>query len=158
MVVNTNRHTITCNWVSWILLLPTITFQVILIHQLISKGDVNGLILHVIVTVLHIIYAIIKLNTWLFKGEIAQLVNHVFCMNLNWSITMNFLHYWYVFTGVTAVRFTLQSTHFFSESWVIWLMAPVSRSLWPNTKWPKNKRSYWQMRKPIFLYNNQIEG
>ena len=85
MVVDNNRKTLACNCVSWILLIPAIIFQVIQFPMLISEKDINGLILHGILNVLYISHAIVKLNFWVFKEEIVQLVNHILCINSVWG-------------------------------------------------------------------------
>ena len=85
MVVDTNRKTLACNCVSWILLIATVSFQVIQFPMLISEKDINGLILHGILTLLYISHAIVKLNFWLFKEVIVQLMNHILCINSVWG-------------------------------------------------------------------------
>ena len=85
LVVHTNRKIFICNCISWILLIPTIIFQFTQIPILIFKMNINGLILHGILTVVYISYAILKLNFWLFKEEIVQLMNHILCINPFWG-------------------------------------------------------------------------
>ena len=85
LLVHRTRKTVICNSISWILLIPTFIFQFIQFPILISKNNINGLILHGILTVIYVSYAILKLNFWLFKEEIAQLMNHILCINSVWG-------------------------------------------------------------------------
>ena len=104
MVVDTNPKVLICNWISWILLIPTIIFEFKQIPVLISDNDINGLILHGILTMFHVNLTIIKVNIWLFKEDMVQLVNHMLHINWTWGTIMNYLH---VYDTVDTVKLNM---------------------------------------------------
>ena len=91
MVVNTERKILSSNIISWIILSITIIFQLIQIPSLINRKDVHGTILQGVMTHLYIAYCIIKINIWIFKEDIAELMNNILFINTSWGMTLNYV-------------------------------------------------------------------
>ena len=85
MVIDTSRKVLIFNWISWIFLITTIIFQCKQIPVLISNNEMDGLILHGILTLAHIACAVIKLNIWLRKEDMVQLTNQMLHINSTWG-------------------------------------------------------------------------
>ena len=71
------------NWITWIFLVSTLTFRCIILPKVIAEGNINGSIIHGILLLTTLSATVFKLNTWLFKAELVQLINQMLLHQLS---------------------------------------------------------------------------
>ena len=73
------------NFLSWLLLLSSLSFKFSQVPLLLDNRDINGLILHGLFVVAFAASTIFKLNIWLHKTELVSLLNQIMEINHSWG-------------------------------------------------------------------------
>jgi len=74
------------NFITWFLLLFTLSFQITRIPALVQKMDINGLVIHVILVITDGSSVVLKLNLGLYGDRMAHLVNGTLHINSAWGM------------------------------------------------------------------------
>ena len=94
MSVNVNPiNVIMGNYISWLILLPSLIFEVLQIPSLAHNRDVNGIILNGILVMLHLANLLFKLTIWLYKDQMVQLINGILEINSSWGTHYTYMVY-----------------------------------------------------------------
>ena len=73
-------------YLTWTLLLVTLIFELLHFPVMIRKNNLSMVVLHGSAIVGHIVLTISKLNVWMHRSEIVQLINQVFYINTFWGM------------------------------------------------------------------------
>ena len=74
------------NWITWILLLLTLASRCSMLPKLISERDINGSIIHGMFLIYNFAGAVLKLNIWLNRVDLVQLINDLLHINSVWGM------------------------------------------------------------------------
>ena len=74
------------NWITWILLFLTLTYRCVILPKIIAKGDINGSFIHGLFSLYNFCAAVFKLNIWLNKEDLVQLINQLLHISSVWGI------------------------------------------------------------------------
>ena len=81
----------TGNYISWLILLPSLIFEALQMPSLAHSRNFNGIIFHGMVILSHTANLLFKLTIWLFKEEMVQLINGLLEINSSWGTNMIYL-------------------------------------------------------------------
>ena len=89
MLVNVNPiNVIVGKYITWLILLPTLIYGALQMPLLAHNRDINGIILHGMVVLPHTSNLFFKLTIWLYKDQMAQLINGILEINSSWGTDM----------------------------------------------------------------------
>ena len=75
------------NWSINIILLLEFTFRMKTVSVLVAKGDINLFLFQILFMIRIIAHLVMRLNTWIFRTDLARLINQTGAIDIQWGKT-----------------------------------------------------------------------